>query len=131
MAYLSYIYDDEINEYINIGGSDYTKIYYDTTENWNSNHSISIKQALYVYTDGVAYTDNEGNQRYQPKIKVGDGLAYISDLPFLNGSVSDDLYAHIADKIVHITQGERDKWNQKCRVDESDVENGNLILTIN
>lgn len=52
-----------------------------TTEYWNSNTDLtSIKNRIYVYTD--YYIDNDGN--YVPGLKIGDGNAYVVDLPFID-----------------------------------------------
>lgn len=84
MAYLSYIWDDEKQQYINIGGSDYTKIYYDTTEGWNAKRElIAQNNTLYIYTDGSSYTDGEGTVRNLPAMKLGDGTTYLIDLPLV------------------------------------------------
>ena len=81
------------------------KVLYNTCEFWNSKPSL-IGQAgyLYIYSD----YDVENNL---VAIKVGDGNAYLKDLPFL-----DKLYAeHIANMDIHITSEEREFWNNKMR----------------
>lgn len=123
--YLSYVYDEESKKFINIGGSDYTKIYYGTVEQWNASHEISKKQALYVYTDAI-----KEQEHTIPKFKIGDGLAYVVDLPFVGDDVSAILVEHISNSVSHITSQERLAWNSKCKIDESDLVNENLILTI-
>lgn len=93
----------------------------DTTEGWASRSTeISQEGFIYVYTDYQILDD-----QYIPGIKIGTGNAYIIDLPFI-----DAVYAqHIADTIVHITQEERDFWNNKvtCYIDEN--EEDKLIIT--
>ena len=66
----------------------------------------------------VIYTDRNtiGNVVYQG-IKIGDGLAYVVDLPF----VGDDVYQMILNRIedhvnntnIHVTQDEKNRWNNK------------------
>ena len=93
-----------------------------TTEEWNSEASlISVKGAFYIYTDYS--TDDEG--RNIPGIKIGDGLAYVIDLPFL----SEPYDTHILNTIIHVTQKEKDFWNNKfrCYMNEEDIEN--LVFT--
>lgn len=71
--------------------------------------------------DGVAY----------PGIKIADGLAYVVDLPFVGDDVTSRiislLESHINDKSIHITDTERQFWNNKINyeLDESDE---NLII---
>lgn len=85
---------------MNSGGSGGRKeIISNTTEAWNSNPRLmSVKDVIYVYTD---YKIVGG--RPVPGIKVGDGLAYVVDLPFVAAG-SD------------ITKEQIDFWNDKCSV---------------
>ena len=80
-------------------------ILYDTVAGWASKPKlISEPNIMYVYTD-YQVVDGEN----VPGIKFGDGNAYLIDRPFI-----DILYArHIADNVIHITQKEREFWNNK------------------
>lgn len=86
-------------------------IYCDTTEYWNSHPELqSEKDAIYVYTDHQQMDDKD-----IPGIKIGDGNAFVIDLPFI-----DDVYAaHIANSIIHVTQEDKDIWNNNvtCFID--------------
>lgn len=96
------------------------KIYYGTTEYWDLGPPIvSEAGSMYVYSD--YYTDDS---TVVPAIKVGDGMAYVSSLPFINKEVDD----HINNVAVHLSQKDREKLeNSVCaRIDEVDGEN--LIL---
>lgn len=78
-----------------------------TTAEWEQLTTlVSVLGEVYVYTDGGE--DPEGNPI--PKIKIGDGLAYVVDLPFIAGT---DL---------QITQADIDNWNNKVAV-RADGEN--------
>lgn len=84
------------------------QVLFDTTANWNSQLSlISKADTIYIYTDYK--TDSQG--RHVAGIKVGDGLAYLIDLPFTDAIATE----HIEDNTRHITQAERDSWNNKVR----------------
>lgn len=90
----------------------------DTTEGWNSQPSLVAKEGhLYFYTDymTVGGVNISG-------VKIGDGTSYLIDLPFLD----DKFQEHIGDSIVHITQAEREFWNNKNR---AYVTGEKLILT--
>jgi len=91
----------------------------DTTENWSARTTyIPKKGEIVVYSDrrilqGVPY----------PGIKIGDGSAYVVDLPFV-GDDSDEmtldlLYDHLNDMEMHIYNQERSNWNNKisCSID--------------
>lgn len=84
------------------------KVLYNTTAYWNSRPQlIAAKGYLYVYSDWK--TDTSG--RKIAGIKVGDGLAYLIDMPF-----TDQIWAdHVSDVVRHITQAERVFWNNKVR----------------
>ena len=86
------------------GGS--SNIFYGTTQFWNEKPTlIATRGAIYVYSDHSKDPDNKDI----PAIKIGDGTSYLIDMPF-----TDDAYArHILDIVVHITQEEREFWNNK------------------
>lgn len=69
----------------------------------------SQKGIFYIYTDN----EELSNGTKVPGIKIGDGLAYICDLPFITDYISQVLLNHINDRVAHITQGERQFWNNK------------------
>lgn len=98
----------------------------DTTENWNKKASlISELNTVYVYVDHQTKTDEEGKEVWIPGIKIGDGKAYLIDLPF-----SDELMiAHINDLGIHVTPEEKEFWNNKVRTYMDTVEGEQLVFT--
>lgn len=94
-----------------------------TTQEWNGSagRAISKKGTFYVYSDGF----NQNGQLI-PRIKLGDGMAYISDLPFLDDHLLNQIFDHINDGNVHITPQQRLFWNNKLNVDDNQeiVDNG-------
>lgn len=101
-----------------------SKIYYGTKEYWNSQVSlISEKSIVYVYSDYASKTV-DGNTMLIPNIKVGDGNAYLIDIPFITQSVEDLINLHIDDTIKHITEQERESWNNKvsCYINPDNLE---------
>lgn len=98
----------------------------DTTENWNKKASlISELNTVYVYVDHQTKTDEEGKEVWIPGIKIGDGKAYLIDLPF-----SDELMiAHINDLGIHVTPEEKKFWNNKVRTYMDTVEGEQLVFT--
>lgn len=98
------------------------KIYYHTKEYWDQHLTlVSEENAIYVYTNYQTY-----DGKNVAGIKVGDGLAYLIDLPFTDEILMD----HINNFEIHITQAEREFWNNKVRSYMSDVDNEELIFTI-
>ena len=89
-------------------------IYYDTTANWNAQRSlISEEGAIYIYSDYSSYDDGNGNITPLAGIKIGDGNAYLIDMPFVTDGLTATLLNHINNHDVHITPQERAFWNNK------------------
>lgn len=98
----------------------FSKTYYGTVDSWASQRElISEKNVLYVYTD---YYEFDGKQL--PAFKLGDGSAYLIDLPVLDAMIDAKIEAHMADTVCHITQEEREYWNAKNRV----IEDGDRLI---
>lgn len=107
-------YDTLIKQYI--ADTEVTKVLYADTATWNSQAQLVSQQGyIYIYSDYKQ--DGEGNDI--PGIKVGDGNAYLIDLPFSTKLIDE----HIADAVAHITSAERDFWNNKvtCYIDENNI----------
>ena len=103
---------DREGKFIVLSGTDDTKTraelpyFCKTTAEWDADPSIiSEEGAMYIYTD---YRLNDDNQ-YVPGIKIGDGNAHVVDLPFQD----EDILTHIINTQIHITQEEREFWNNK------------------
>ena len=88
-----------------------------TKEAWKQYDKVrSQKGKIYVYTG------DDPNLNISPLIKIGDGLAYICDLPFITDDLSKQLKDHIQNEQIHISQIEREFWNNKvtCYLSEED-----------
>lgn len=107
-------YDALIKQYI--ADTEVTKVLYADTATWNSQAQLVSQQGyIYIYSDHQQ--DSSGNDI--PGIKVGDGNAYLIDLPFSTKLIDE----HIADAVAHITSAERDFWNNKvtCYIDDNNI----------
>ena len=105
-------------------------VYYDTTANWNLQpFLISERKGVYIYSDFEIIYDEVGNPTFIPGIKIGDGTTYVIDLPFITDEMTSLLLSHIGDTHVHLTDAEREFWNNKitCYLDREDLEN--LVLS--
>lgn len=95
------------------------QVLFDTTANWDAQATLqSQANTLYVYTDYQTV-----NNQNVAGIKVGDGNAYLIDLPFTDTVAMN----HISDTTRHITQAEREFWNNKVSAYYAGEEQ--LILT--
>lgn len=94
-------------------------IFFATTETWTSKpKTIAEKDVIYVYTD---YNHTEDGQNI-PGIKIGNG-AYLIDTPFV-----DALYAdHIMNTVIHVTEEEKNFWNNKVTC-FADPNNENRVI---
>lgn len=83
-------------------------IYYDTKEHWDANIGLISEQgAIYIYTE-------EGKD---PRMKIGDGLAYLIDLPF------------VVD--VRVTPADKEFWNNKVSAYLNQTDTEELIFSTN
>ena len=88
------------------------------TSYWDEHPTeVPVRGQIIVYSDPVTGYS---------KIKVGDGNAYLVDLPFIGDDISAELWDHIQNTDIHITPEERQFWNNKLNCDISGEE-----LTIN
>ena len=86
-----------VPEIVNYGGVNTAQIEYDTVEGWGSKRNLRSKEkVIYVYTDYELGPDG----KYIPGFKIGDGNAYVADLPFTS----------------NVTMEEKNFWNNKVRV---------------
>ena len=92
-------------------------IQFNTTAGWAAQASlVSVANRIYVYTDHQVI-DNKN----VPGFKVGDGVAYLIDLPF-----SDQAYIeHINDSNIHVSAADRLSWENKV---SCSVESGSTKL---
>lgn len=102
-------------DYLSSGHTGFAGIEFGTTQEWNSRRTYRpVEGMIVVYTDYS--TDSEGRPVYG--IKIGDGNAYLIDLAFIGGDIADILREHINDTTIHITQGEREFWNNKINIEK-------------
>lgn len=114
---------------INVGDTSTTlyapssKIISHTTAEWESLgvSTVSESGVLYVYTD---YKQDESGKNI-PGFKMGDGNAYVADLPF-SSALFD---AHMNNTDIHITAAEREKWNNKVSVLMNESTNNLFFIT--
>lgn len=117
----------------------------DTTAHWNNARGfVPMAGEVIIYDDyqiktwqveeyGEIVTKTENI----PGIKIGDGNAYVQDLPFVDEDLRDKLMAHINNSEVHTTLAEKLFWNNKVNVDDAyeqihdELENETLIINRN
>ena len=115
---------------------DLQPIYAHTTEYWNSMPSLqSLQGAIYIYTD-YKTIEEDGVTKNLPGIKIGDGDAYVIDLPFISDSESkqittltETVNAHIGAVDAHTSSAEKEFWNNKVTASLNPNDPTNLILS--
>ena len=105
----------------------------DTTANWNAARSfIPMRGEIIIYTDHSSMDDGYGNMINVPGIKIGDGSAYLIDLPFVGADVRyqilTELREHSGNTEIHVTGIEKEFWNNKLNYTIND---GNLTFNRN
>ena len=96
------------------------ELFYRTKAEWEDfEREISTAGAIYVYVDAF-----EINGASIPGVKIGDGLAYIIDLPYINQTE--------ANPDIYVSTEDREKWDNKVTAHYSEDEsNETLIFSIN
>ena len=94
-------------------GNGNARIESNTTEGWSSQTTyVPKKDSIIIYTDYKTIVQ-DGVTKLVAGIKIGDGNAYVVDLPFIDDELRELLTTHINDTNVHIQEGERNFWNNK------------------
>ena len=114
---------------------------HDTTENWNNATGfIPFAGEIIIYDDYKTITFEENGEtvtRNIPGIKIGDGLAYVQDLPFASDDIRISLSQHVDDLNIHVTAAEKQFWNNKINIDDSydilidELDNETLVFNRN
>lgn len=95
--------------YVPVSGNATANIIAKSTSEWAESTDVLSKASwLYIYTD---YRQEDGVN--VPAIKLGDGHAFVVDLPFFTTGV---------------TETDRQRWDNKVAAKMSDVDIENLIL---
>lgn len=96
---------------------------------WDANPElIGEADTIYVYTDFRTETDEQGNQVNIPGIKIGDGLAYLIDAPFVDGT-DQKIIDHIMDSTIHVTAEDKARWDSKLSMYIDDLDRENVVFT--
>jgi hypothetical protein len=112
------------------------KLKRDTTSNWNNAVGfIPLQGEVIIYTDyqTKSWTVEEYGETVTktvniPGLKIGDGLAYVQDLPFVDEELREKLMNHINNMDIHVTLADKEFWNNKVNIDDSDeLVSGDLV----
>jgi len=105
----------------------------DTTQHWNRALGfIPLEGELIIYTDYKSMEkeiDGEVKQVQIPGLKIGDGMTYVQDLPFVNAELREKIMTHIDNPDIHASVADKLFWNNKLNVnDAAEVVDGALVL---
>lgn len=104
----------------------------ETTEYWNNAVGYIPKPGEIIIYSDYKTKEVDGQIINVPGIKIGSGNGYVQDLEFLNEDLSAALYDHITNDTIHVTQAEKDFWNNKLNVtDTEEVIEDTLIFNRN
>ena len=108
----------------------------ESTQYWNeASGFIPLEGELIIYNDYKTIEkeiDGEVRQIKVAGLKIGDGMAYVQDLPFVNEDLRDRIMEHIDNPDIHVTLADKLFWNNKLNVnDAAELVDGALILNRN
>ncbi len=102
-------------------------ILWNTTEYWDSQTDlVSSEGVLYVYNDYKVVDDVKYSN-----FKIGDGTTYVVDLPFssISSDVATAVESHMADTTSHVSEEDRELWNNKVTASLSEDNPEILVLS--
>lgn len=99
--------------FVNADGINGSTIYADSMINWEANPLFIPKKGDIIIFFDKTKIIKDGSEIEIPGFKIGDGKAYNIDLPFVGDDIIEQLLAHINDTSKHITEKEREYWNNK------------------
>lgn len=95
------------------------KLKRDTTAGWDAARGfVPLQGEIIIYLDGRQIEKN-GQLINLPTVKIGDGFAYVQDLPFIDDDTRDSLLAHIGDALMHVSSENRQFWDHKVDIDDT------------
>ena len=113
---------DSHNERITALENGQSGILVGTTAEWGAKPTfIPDAGTVIIYSDYASVDDKD-----VPNFKVGDGNAYLVDLPFSQDDLRAVVAAHIADNSKHLSAEDRTKLNDSVSVS---VDGSNLIFS--
>ena len=91
-------------------------IYTNTSAYWATQISYVPKNGdIIVYSDRETIVE-DGVTKFVPGFKIGDGNAFVVDLPFTDAAVVERFLAHVEDHNAHVTIQEKEFWNNKLNL---------------
>lgn len=108
----------------------------ETTQYWNDALGfVPLEGEIIIYNDYKTIQkeiDGELKIVNLPNIKIGDGMAFVQDLPFVNEDLRNQILNHIENPDIHVTLQEKLFWNNKLNVnDAAELVDGALVLNRN
>lgn len=97
-----------------------------TTAEWNAKPSYVPEAGTIVIYSDYAAADNADI----PNFKVGDGNAYLIDLPFSQDDLRSLIAAHIADTSKHLSNDDRTKLEDSVKAVARQQPSGNYTLVL-
>ena len=101
-------------------------IYYNTKAYWDEQPQLKSEQGkIYIYSDYASVNDVD-----VPNFKIGDGKAYLIDLPFSQDDLRAVVNAHISNSAIHLSTDDRKKLEDSISADVVSVGNNNFRLVL-
>ena len=114
--------------FVNADGINGSTIYADSMINWEANPLFIPKKGDIIIFFDKTKIIKDGSEIEIPGFKIGDGKAYNIDLPFVGDDIIEQLLAHINDTSKHVTEKEREYWNNKISCEDTIVDETLILL---
>lgn len=110
----------------NIGAQEVIK--HGTTAYWNSVVGFIPKPGEIIIYDDYSSIEQNDTSIPVPGIKIGTGNAYVQDLTFVGQDVAERILSHINNTGIHVTEQEKQFWNNKINIIDS-IQDETLQIT--
>lgn len=112
------------------GGGGGGVVYCNTKEYWSKQTTfVPPKGAIVIYSD-YSTVGEDRNEKDVPNFKVGDGNAFVVDLPFSHDDLRAALAAHIADTSKHLSTEDRTKLEGSVTASAVKQSSGDYTLVL-
>lgn len=97
-------------------------VLYGTREHWTAQVGfVPAAGTIVIYSDYA-----KANDKDVPNFKVGDGNAYLVDLPFSQDDLRETLIQHMSNSRIHLSEEDRDKLESSI---SASVQEEKLVLS--
>ena len=98
------------------------------TEYWNAQKGYIPNEGEIIIYNDYKKVSKGGIIQNIPGMKIGTGNAYVQDLTFITDIQSEELMKHIRNQDIHVSEAEREFWNNKLNVNDAFETIGDVLV---